>query len=217
MRQPSSAPFERAKQMSKIVVQEFITLDGVIQAPGGTDEDRDSGFEHGGWTAQFDEAPGGEEIGPFIADWESRTEALILGRKTYDIWASYWPFADATEEGFMGDLVRTYNRVPKYVASRTRPELSWTNSRLLDPDLATDVANLRAEDAGEIRIWGSANLVKSLAEHNLIDEYRLAVYPLVLGTGKKLFSDGFPVSALTLVDSTPLSSGVVVNILRPAV
>jgi dihydrofolate reductase len=207
----------RTKGMQmKIVVQEFITLDGVVQAGGGADEDREGGFEHGGWTARFDEGPGGEEIGPIIADWESRTEALLLGRKTYDIWASFWPLADATEDGFMGDLVRTYNRVPKYVASRTRPELSWVNARLLAPDLPADVADLRAQDGGEIRVWGSTQLVKTLAQHDLIDEYRLAIYPLVLGTGKKLFSDDFPMTALTLLNSTPLGSGVVVNTYRPA-
>jgi dihydrofolate reductase len=196
--------------MSSIVVQTFTTLDGVAQAPGGSDEDREGGFEHGGW--QFDYT-GGEEI---LEEWESKTEALLLGRKTYEIFAGAWGVWSEDAEGFEGELTRRYNRIPKYVASRTLTELGWKNSQLLGPDVPAAVAKLRAEPGGEIRVWGSTQLIRTLAEHNLVDEYRLMVYPLVLGTGKKLFSDGFPLTRLALTESRALSSGVVVNIYRPA-
>ena len=106
---------------------------------------------------------------------------------------------DESAEGLQGELTRRYNRIPKYVASRTLTELGWKNSRLLGPDVPAAVENLRAKPGGEIRVWGSTELVRTLAEHDLIDEYRLAVYPLVLGTGKKLFSDGFALTRLSLV------------------
>lgn len=200
--------------MSTIVLQAFITLDGVVQAGGGPDEDREGGFEHGGWTAEFDERDGGEG-GEIIAEWESRTEALLLGRKTYEIFAGSWGVWDEDAEGLQGELTRRYNRIPKYVASRTLTELGWQNSQLLGPDVPTAVAELRAKPGGEIRVWGSTRLARTLAEHDLIDEYRLAVYPLVLGTGKKLFSDGFPLSRLELVGTRALRSGVLINTYRP--
>ena len=195
--------------MSSIVVQEFMTLDGVIQGPGGADEDREGGFDQGGWQQDFD-------LGDTIYDWESRTEGLLLGRKTYDIWSNAWAVWDEDAPGFMGEFTRRYNRVPKYVASRTLTELGWKNSELLGDDLPGAVQKLREQPGGEIRVWGSANLIRTLAEHNLVDEYRLLVYPLVLGTGKKLFPDGFPLAQLTLVDSFAFESGVVKNIYRPA-
>ena len=195
--------------MSSIVVQEFMTLDGVIQGPGGADEDREGGFDQGGWQQDFD-------LGDTIYDWESRTEGLLLGRKTYDIWSNAWAVWDEDAPGFMGEFTRRYNRVPKYVASRTLTELGWKNSELLGDDLPGAVQKLREQPGGEIRVWGSANLIRTLAEHKLVDEYRLLVYPLVLGAGKKLFPDGFPLAPLTLVDSFAFESGVVKTIYRPA-
>ena len=195
--------------MSSIVVQEFMTLDGVIQGPGGADEDREGGFDRGGWQQDFD-------LGDTIYDWESRTEGLLLGRKTYDIWSNAWAVWDENAPGFMGEFTRRYNRVPKYVASRTLTELGWKNSELLRDDVPGAVQELREQPGGEIRVWGSANLIRTLAEHNLVDEYRLLVYPVVLGTGKKLFPDGFASTKLALVDSFAFESGVVKNIYRPA-
>jgi dihydrofolate reductase len=201
--------------MSKIVVQAFITLDGVVQAGGGPDEDRAGGFEHGGWAMEYDEqmdkSGEGEEI---IREWESKTEALLLGRKTYEIWAGAWGVWDERAEGLQGELTRRYNRIPKYVASRTLTEVGWQNSQLLGPDVPAAVENLRAKPGGEIRVWGSTVLIRTLAAHDLIDEYRLAVYPLVLGTGKKLFSDGFALARLTPVETRALRSGVLVNTYR---
>lgn len=143
-------------------------------------------------------------------------EALLLGRKTYEIFAGSWGVWDEDAGGLDGEFTRRYNRVPKYVASRTLREVGWKNSHILGPDVPNAVSELRDEVSGEIRIWGSTELVKTLAEHDLIDEYRLAVYPLVLGAGKKLFSDGFARTRLTLVDTRPLTSGVLVNIWAPS-
>lgn len=204
--------------MSVIVVQAFISLDGVVQAPGGPDEDREGSFEHGGWATDFDataadrhEDYDGAEI---VKEWESRTEALLLGRKTYDIFAGSWGVWDENAEGLTGEFTRRYNRIPKYVASRTLTEVGWQNTQLLGPDVPAAVEKLRAAPGGEIRVWGSGELIRTLAEHDLIDEYRLMTYPLVLGTGKKLFGDGFPLTRLALVESRALSAGVVVNSYR---
>lgn len=200
--------------MGRIVVQEFISLDGVIQAGGGADEDTEGGFAYGGWSMDYDDAMDVGEMQPLIQEWESRTEALLLGRKTYDIWASAWGVWDEGAPGFMGELTRRYNRVTKYVASRTVSELAWKNSRLLGPDLPAAVRAVRDEIGGEVRVWGSADLIRTLGEHDLVDEYRLAVYPIVLGAGKKLFSDGFALSTFALAESRALRSGVVVNTYR---
>lgn len=195
--------------MSSIVVQAFITLDGVVQAPGGPDEDREGGFEYGGWQGWYDD----ESVVP---EWESKTEALLLGRKTYEIWADAWGVWDENAEGLLGELTWRYNRIPKYVASHTLTEVGWQNSQILGPDVPAAVKKLRAQPGGEIRVWGSTELIRTLAEHDLVDEYRLILHPLVLGTGKKLFSNGFPLTRLTLVESLALSSGIVVNTYRPA-
>jgi dihydrofolate reductase len=203
--------------MSRIVVQEFITLDGVVQAAGGPDEDREGGFEHGGWTTEFDDRYGAEEDSEIISEWESKTEALLLGRKTYEIWAGAWGVWEEDAEGLQGEFTRRYNRIPKYVASRTLTELGWQNSQLLGPDVSAAVEKLRVQPGGEIRVWGSTELVKTLAEHDQVDEYRLVVYPIVLGTGKKLFSDGFAATTLSLVETRALTSGLQINIYqRPA-
>jgi len=196
--------------MSTIVVQAFITLDGVVQAAGGPEEDSEDGFEYGGWQDGYNDA----EIGDIVGEWENRTEALLLGRRTYEIFAGSWGVWEENAEGLQGELTRRYNRIPKYVASRTLTEVGWKNSQLLGSDVPAAVEKLRAEPGGEIRVWGSTELIRTLAEHNLVDEYRLMVYPLVLGTGKKLFSDGFALTRLTLVDSRALPSGVLVNTYR---
>ena len=195
--------------MSTIVLQAFMTLDGVVQAGGRPDEDLDGGFPHGGWQD-------GYAIGDTVREWESRTEGLLLGRRTYEIFAGSWGVWDENAPGFQGELTRRYNRIPKYVASRTLTNLSWQNARLLAPELADDVRRVRAEPGGEIRVWGSTQLVRVLAAHDLIDEYRLVVYPLVLGTGKRLFADGFPVTRFALAEGRVLPSGVVVQTYRRA-
>ncbi len=197
--------------MGRIVLQAFITLDGVVQGGGGPEEDPSGGFSYGGWAMDWDASHDDGTGGSLVLEWESRTEALLLGRKTYDIWARSWGVWDENAPGLEGELTRRYNRVPKYVVSRTRTELSWQNSFLLGPDVGDEVARLRSEIDGEIRVWGSTELVRTLAAHDLIDEYRLCVYPLILGEGKKLFPDGFPYAQLTLASTRALASGVLVN------
>jgi dihydrofolate reductase len=195
--------------MSSIVVQSFLTLDGVAQGPGGADEDREDGFPHGGWQFEYE----GDNT---VVEWEKKTEALLLGRKTYEIFAGSWGIWPEDAEGFQGELTRLYNRIPKYVASRTLKDLPWKNSHLLGVDVPAAVQTLREQSGGEIRVWGSTKLIRTLAEHDLVDEYRLMIHPLVLGTGKRLFSDGFPVTRLALVDSHAMDSGVLVNVYRRA-
>jgi dihydrofolate reductase len=201
--------------MGTIVVQAFVSLDGVVQGEAGPDEDPRRGFEHGGWVKGYDAEHGGEEeINQALLEWEDNVAALLFGRTTYELFANSWGVFDENADGFQGEITRKYNRIPKYVASGTLTELGWKNSHLLGPDVPAAVRDLRAEHSGEIRIWGSTELVKTLAEHALIDEYRLAVYPLVLGSGKRLFSDGFTTSEFALVDNRPLASGVVLSTYR---
>ncbi|HEY0375114.1 MAG TPA: dihydrofolate reductase family protein [Amnibacterium sp.] len=201
--------------MGRIVVQEFITLDGVVQGGGGPDEDRDGGFDLGGWAVDFDaEHDPDDEGGPLVLDWERRVEALLLGRRTYEIWAGAWGVWDEQAEGILGELTRRYADVPKHVASTTPAELRWRNSHLLGSDVPGAVGRLRDEVDGEIRVWGSSVLVRTLAEHDLVDEYRLMTYPIVLGTGKRLFPEGFPRTTLVLAETRVLSSGVVITVLR---
>lgn len=195
--------------MASIVVQAFVTLDGVTQGPGGPEEDVAGDFPYGGW--QFDYDDDGT-----VEEWEKNTEALLLGRRTYEIFAASWGVWSEDEEGFQGELTRRYNRIPKYVASRTLSEVGWKNSYLLGPDVPAAVDRLRAEPGGEIRVWGSTELVRTLAEHDQVDEYRLLVHPLILGAGKKLFGDGFPYSRMSLVESRSTPAGVLVNVYRRA-
>jgi dihydrofolate reductase len=200
--------------MSKIVVQARVSLDGVVQGQGGPDEDPRGGFEHGGWSTGYDANHGEDEILQTFLEWEDNVTALLFGRTTYELFATSWGVFDESTDGFQGEITRRYNRIPKYVVTSTLTELSWKNSHLLGHDVPAAVRDLRADHSGEIHIWGSTELVKTLADHALIDEYRLAVYPLVLGSGKKLFSDGFTTSEFALVDNRPLASGVVLSTYR---
>lgn len=194
--------------MSRIVVQAFVTLDGVVQSsvrPG------EPAIEQPHWTLDYDAEHGGGEINDLVRHWERRTAALLLGRTTYEIWANAWGVCDENADGLEGELTRHYNRVPKYVASSTLEELSWKNSYLLGADTAAAVGRLKSQVDGEIRVWGSTQLIGTLAKHDLIDEYRLALYPLVLGGGTRLFGPGFPSASFTRTMTQPLSSGVVVS------
>jgi dihydrofolate reductase len=200
--------------MSTIVVVARVTLDGVVQGEGGPDEDPRSGFEHGGWARTYDVEHGEDEIDQAFLEWESNVAAMLFGRTTYELFAKSWGVFDENTDDFQGEITRTYNRVPKYVASNTLTDLAWKDSHLLGPDVPAAVRDLRAERNGEIHIWGSTELIKTLAQHALIDEYRLVVYPLVLGSGKKLFPDGFTTSQFVLVDHRALASGVVLATYR---
>ncbi|MGW1373525.1 dihydrofolate reductase family protein [Streptomyces sp. NPDC002446] len=187
--------------MSKLVVSTFVSLDGVMQAPGGPDEDREGGFEHGGWSVPYF----GEDMGPIMVEQFAGMESLLLGRRTYEIFAAHWPHI--TDEN---DPVATkLNAMPKYVASRTLDKVEWHNSHLLQGDVPEAVAELKQRSGGEINVQGSSNLIETLQRHDLVDEYRLLIEPVALGTGKRLFAEGTTPTAFQLTDARPTSSGVV--------
>ena len=183
-----------------LVVGTFLTLDGVMQAPGGPDEDRDGGFEQGGWSVNYWDERMGEVMNGQFAD----VDALLLGRRTYEIFASHWPNVD-TE----GDPVGTkLNEMPKYVASRTLDSVEWNNSTLLEGDVAEAVADLKRERGDVILVQGSSNLLQTLLSGDQVDEFWLWVFPLVVGDGKRLFGDGTVPAALELVSAETSSTGV---------
>lgn len=186
--------------MRKLTVSEFVSLDGVMQAPGGADEDTEGGFRHGGWQMGYFDDVAGERIGASMA----QTGAFLLGRRTYEIFASYWP-TQSDDDPF----AKILNGLPKYVASTTLGEpLAWQNSTLLQGDVAKAVAELKEGEGGNIVVLGSGGLVQTLYENDLVDEYSLMIHPIVLGSGKKLFRE-VPRRPLKLADSVTTSTGVV--------
>ena len=184
--------------MRELIVSTFLTLDGVMQAPGGPEEDPSGGFEHGGWMAGYWD----DEIGEVMGASMSGPFDLVLGRRTYEIFAAHWPHTD--EPG-----AELLNSATKHVASTTRTELEWQNSRLIEGEVPDGVRALKEEDGPELQVHGSANLIQTLLEHRLIDEFRLLVFPLVLGTGKRLFDGGTVPAGLDVARSKVLGSGVV--------
>jgi dihydrofolate reductase len=193
--------------MRKLIINTQLSLDGVMQAPGGEEEDTSGGFQHGGWAmSYFDEA-----MGKASAEGMGKAGGLVLGRKTYGIFAGYWPH-QGDDNPFAGFL----NKVPKYVASKTLKEpLEWNNSRLLEGDVVEALRKLKEEDGGDLVMLGSGDLAQTLMEHDLIDEYSLWIVPLVLGKGKRLFREGAPKKSLKLVDSTTSKTGVTMQTYRP--
>ena len=193
--------------MRRLIVNEFLSVDGVMQGPGSPDEDRDGGFEHGGWQADyFDEGVlAGAQEGMGKAD------AYLFGRRTYQIMAAHWPTAPA-DDPFAGHL----NATTKYVASRTLKELEWQNSELLEGDAADAVARLKEQPGKDIVVLGSGELVQTLMAHGLVDEFSLIVSPLLLGSGKRLFRDAEQIRRLTLASSKSTPKGNLVLSYRPA-
>lgn len=194
--------------MRKLVVTEFMSLDGVVQAPGHPQEDTDGGFRHGGWQRPYFDEIFMQQAGHGMAG----TDAQLFGRKTYEAMAAYWPNV-GNEDPFAKHL----NSVTKYVASRTMTEAAWTGTTVLSGDVAAQVRELKQQEGGNISVLGSAGLVQTLIAHDLVDEYSLAVHPIVLGSGKKLFRDAEQVRKLALVDSIPTSTGVLLATYRPVV
>ena len=185
--------------MRKLITTTFLTLDGVMQAPGGPGEDDDDGFAHGGWSVNYFD----EKMGEVMDGIMGKPFDLLLGRKTYEIFAGFWP--EAPEEAGAKPL----NDATKYVASSTLSSVGWQNSVLLEGDVAEAVAALKKGDGPEIQVHGSGNLIQTLLRHNLIDEFHLHAFPVVVGSGKRLFADGTIPAGLKLVDTTITSSGVV--------
>jgi dihydrofolate reductase len=188
--------------MRTLMVTEFVSLDGVVQGPGGPDEDRDGGFAHGGWAAPYID----EDVLARMVDVAARADALLLGRRTYEEFAATWPLAAADDP-----IGSAWHTVRKHVVSRTLTSVGWHNSTLLPGDAADAVAELKRSDGGEIQVHGSIQLVQTLLAHDLVDELQLVVVPVLIGSGKRLFGSGTVPARFDLVESTTTRSGVVVG------
>ncbi len=186
--------------MRKLIVLTFVTLDGVMQAPGGPDEDTSGGFKYGGWTAgywdPFMEKVMGEQMG--------RPYELLLGRKTYEIFAAYWPRAKNDP------FADTLNKAKKYVVSTTLKKLDWKNSTLVMDDVVQEIKKLKEQDGPELQVHGSSNLLQTLLKNDLVDEFRLKILPVTIGTGKRLFGDGAMPASFKLLDSKISTTGIIV-------
>jgi dihydrofolate reductase len=184
--------------MRKIIVLEHISLDGVIQGPGGPDEDPSNGFAYGGWAAPYDD----DILGAALSKQMNMPFDLLLGRKTFDIWAAFWPQH--------GDVWPGVNTATKYVASNTRTSSKWQPSVFLNGDVAEKVAKIKQQPGPDLNIWGSGNLLQTLIKHDLVDAFWLMIYPITLGVGKRLFADGTIPAAFKVTESTVGSNGVIV-------
>jgi dihydrofolate reductase len=188
--------------MRRIIVATFTSLDGVMQAPGGPEEDPTGGFAFGGWTApHFDPALGGA-----MGEIFGRPFALLLGRKTYDIFAAYWPYVTDPNHPIAG----AFNRTTKYVASRSKPKLTWQNSQLLGDDAVAALEQVKSEDGPDLLVQGSSDFLQTLWKNGLVDEFTVLTFPLVLGKGKRLFGDGATPGGLKLVKWSSSPTGVIV-------
>jgi dihydrofolate reductase len=187
--------------MSRIVVTEFVSLDGVMEGPGG-----DNDFVRGAWSFEFDRGPEGDQ---FKTDETMNAEALLLGRRTYEGFAAAWPSRD-------GEFADKFNSMPKYVVSSTLEDPQWTNTTVLKGDVADEVSKLREREGGDVIVHGSAQLVQALVEADLVDELRLMVFPVVLGTGKRLFGETSEAKRLALKESQVVGDGVALQVYERA-
>ena len=184
--------------MRRIIVLSFITLDGVMQAPGGPEEDPTGGFRYGGWTAPYFD----DFLGNAMAEQMSRPFDLLLGRKTYELFAAYWPHHNDEGSGL--------NNATKYVASHAPLALTWAPSVLLQGDVVAEVKKLKAQDEPDLQVHGSGNLIQTLLKHDLVDELWVKIFPLTLGEGKRLFAEGTTAAAFTLREAKTTPRGVIV-------
>jgi dihydrofolate reductase len=194
--------------MRNIIAITQVTLDGVMQSPGGPEEDPSNGFTHGGWAMPFVDEAAGQVIGEIIAG----EFDLLLGRRTYEIFAAYWPN--------QGDnpIAKAFNKATKYVVTRSLDQLGWEKSQRIDGDgdVVEEIRQLKASDGPALHIWGSSELLQTLIAADLVDEYRIWIFPVVLGEGKRLFENGVPPRSLTLVETRSTPRGVLVNTYHPA-
>ena len=188
--------------MRKLIVLSFITLDNVIQAPGGPEEDPTGGFEHEGWVAGYFD----DFLLNVMIKQTSKPFDLLLGRKTYEIFAAYWPYVNADQNPFAAKL----NNAKKYVASKTLTKLDWNNSELINGDVPEGIKRIKAQDGPEIQVHGSSNLVQTLLKYDLVDDLWLKIFPVTLGTGKRLFSEGTIPAGFKLLESGISPSGVII-------
>ncbi len=190
----------------KLIAITQVTLDGVMQAPGGPEEDPSNGFTRGGWAMPFVDDAAGEVIGEIMAG----EFDMLLGRRTYEIFAAYWPY--------QGDnpIARAFNKARKYVVTRSLDRLDWESSQVIGGDVVGEVRRLKASEGPDLHIWGSSELLQTLIAAQLVDEYRIWVFPVVLGEGKRLFERGVPPGRLTLVETRSTGTGVLLNTYRPA-
>lgn len=192
--------------MRKLIAITQITLDGVMQAPGGPEEDPESGFTHGGWAMPFLDDDARQAVGEtFTGEFD-----MLLGRRTYQIFASYWPN--------QGDnpIAKAFNKATKYVVTRSLDRLDWKKSQRIDGDIVEAIRQLKASNGPSLQIWGSGNLLQTLIAADLVDEHRLWVFPVVLGKGKRLFENGVPPRRFSLVGTQSTRNGVLLNTYRPA-
>jgi len=200
-RDQRKATTKRRTEVGRIVVTEFVSLDGVMEDPGGAED-----FEHGGWTFEIDR---GEEGDKFKLDEALESEALLLGRVTYEGFAEAWPSRE-------GEFADKFNSMPKYVVSSTLTDPEWNNSTVLSGNVAEEIAKVKEQQDGDIVVHGSARLVQTLVEQDLLDELRLMVFPVILGSGKRLFGDTSHKKSLRLTDSKTVGDGVAILIYEPA-
>jgi dihydrofolate reductase len=191
------------RTMRELIVSTFLTLDGVMQAPGGPEEDPSGGFEHGGWSFGYWD----DQMASVMEESMSKPFDIVLGRRTYEIFAAYWPHVDNAD-------AEPINTATKHVASTTLTSLDWQNSQLIEGDAAGGIRALKEQDGPELQVHGSANLIQTLLEHGLVDEFRLKIYPVVLGGGKRLFDAGTVPAGLELASSQVTPSGVIVATYR---
>jgi dihydrofolate reductase len=192
--------------MRELIVQAFVSLDGVMQAPGGPEEDPSGGFKHGGWSVGYWDG----QMEGFMGESMGKPFDLVLGRKTYEIFAAHWPHTDEPP-------AEELNGATKHVASTTLGELAWQNSHLIEGDVPDGIRALKEQDGPELQVHGSANLIQTLLAHDLVDELRLLIFPLVLGKGKRLFHDGAIPTGLEQTSAKISSTGVVMAIYRTGV
>jgi dihydrofolate reductase len=192
--------------MRKIIAITQVTLDGIMQAPGGPEEDPSNGFTKGGWAMPFVDAAASKVIGEIIAG----EFDMLLGRRTYEIFAGYWPN--------QGDhpIAKAFNKATKYVVTRSLDHFDWEKSQCIDGDVVEEIRQLKKAEGPALHVWGSSELLRTLIAADLVDEYRIWIFPLVLGEGKRLFENGVPPRGLTLVETRSTPRGVLVNTYHPA-
>ena len=184
--------------MRKIIALEHVSLDGVIQAPGGLDEDTSGGFTHGGWIGGLSD----KRLGTALRKQMNMSFDLLLGRTTFEIWEPYWPEHD--------EIWPNVNKVTKYIASNTRTSSKWQPSVFLDGDIAEKVANIKQQQGSDLHVWGSSNLLQTLIKHDLVDVFWLMIYPITLGCGKRLFADGTIPMSFKVTESKVTPNGVII-------